>query len=57
MITMTGGKAQEDEDYNSSQWEASDEGISSYDHENVYTAEEEADNTQEETEPQSQDEC
>ena len=50
------GEAQEDEDYNSSQWETSDEGISSYGHEEVYNAEEEADNPQEENEPQSQDE-
>jgi hypothetical protein len=50
------GDAQKNEDYNSDQWEASDEAINDGKDEETYVGEEEADDTQLETEPQSQDE-
>ncbi len=56
MMTKTGGGTHEDESYNASQWDALDEGIRRYEEEDVYNAEEEADDTQVEVDPQSQDE-
>ncbi len=51
------GETHEDEDYNASQWEASDVyHAEDEDEYNAYNAEEEADNTQVEVDPQSQDE-
>ncbi len=50
------GETHEDEDYNASQWKASDVyHAEDEDEYNAYNAEEEADNTQVEVDPQSQD--